>query len=123
MKRIIQNVLKYQQVIALVVRLTYPNRFYIMYFLDRCLVNWCGVYYWSGVNWCSISWSLVFRSWGFVYRSWGLVFRSWGFVFRSGVVIISGSDGEESNNNDELKELKYKYVVIIQTIVTWLIKK
>ena len=119
------------------VRLTYPNRFYIMYFLDRCLVNWCGVYYWSGVNWCSISWSLVFRSWGFVYRSWGLVFRSWGFVyrswglvfrswgfvFRSGVVIISGSDGEESNNNDELKELKYKYVVIIQTIVTWLIKK
>ena len=45
---------------------------------------------------CLVLWGLVF---------WGLVFRSlvlWGFVFSS-LVGIGSSDGEESNEDEELK--------------------
>ena len=74
---------------------------YVCYFfVFRCLVLW-GFVFWGLIFRSLVLWGLVFR--GFVL--WGLVFGSlvfWGFVFSS-LVGIGSSDGEESNEDEELK--------------------
>ena len=86
---------------------------YVCYFfVFRCLVLWGFVF-----------WGLIFRSlvlWGLVFR--GFVFGSlvlWRFVFSS-LVRIGSSDGEESNEDEELKlkkEIGFKFREMFSFVV------
>jgi len=83
---------------------------YVCYFfVFRCLV-FGSLILWGLVFGSLVLWCLIFRS----LVLWGLVFRSlvlWGFVFSS-LVGIGSSDGEESNEDEELKfkkEIGFKF--------------